>query len=108
MDRNRIICEKERKWLKQYLELLNGIPSLDTIQRVISILNPNTLYSDIINYLINKINQICKGKTKDILSIDVKTSNGSSISTGINKNGEVVNTMRFIQIIMVFLLYKIT
>ena len=47
---------KKEKWLKKYLELPNGIPSHDTIQRVISILNPHTLYSDTINYLINKIN----------------------------------------------------
>ena len=46
---------KKEKWLKKYLELSNGIPSHDTIQRVISILNPHTLYSDTINYLINKI-----------------------------------------------------
>ena len=79
--------KKKEKWLKQYLELPNGIPSHDTIQRIISILNPNTLYSDIINYLINK------SKTKDILSIDGKTSNGSSRNTGINKDDKVVNTM---------------
>ena len=86
-------AKKKEKWLKQYLELPNGIPSHDTIQRVISILNPNTLYSDTINYLINKMNQISKSKTKDILSMDGKTSNGSSRSTGINKNEKVVNTM---------------
>ena len=86
-------AKKKEKWLKQYLELPNGIPSHDTIQRVISILNPNTLYSDTITYLINKINQISKSKTKDILSMDGKTSNGSSRSTGINKNEKVVNTM---------------
>ena len=86
-------AKKKEKWLKKYLELPNGIPSHDTIQRVVSILNPNTLYSDTINYLINKINQISKSKTKDILSMDGKTSNGSSRSTGINKGEEVVNTM---------------
>ena len=84
---------KKEKWLKQYLELPNGIPSHDTIQRVISILNPNTLYSDTINYLIDKINQITTSKTKDILSMDGKTSNGSIRSTGINKDEDIVNTM---------------
>lgn len=86
-------AKKKEKWLKQYLELPNGIPSHDTIQRVISILNPNTLYSDTINYLINKMNQISKSKTKDILSMDGKTSNGSSRNTGINKDEKVINTM---------------
>ena len=84
-------AKKKEKWLKQYLELPNGIPSHDTIQRVISILNPNTLYSDTINYLINKMNQI--SKSKDILSMDGKTSNSSSRNTGINKDEKVLNTM---------------
>lgn len=86
-------AQKKEKWLKKYLELPNGIPSHDTIQRVISILNPNTLYSDTINYLINKINLITSNDTKDILSMDGKTSNGSSRSTGINKDEPTVNTM---------------
>ena len=86
-------AQKKEEWLKQYLELPNGIPSHDTIQRVISILNPSTLYSDTINYLINKINLITTNKTKDILSMDGKTSNGSCRSSGINKDEDVVNTM---------------
>lgn len=79
--------------VKKYLELPNVVPSYDAIQRVISILNPHTLYSDTINYLINKINLITSNDTRDILSIDGKTSNGSSRSTGINKKEAVVNTM---------------
>ena len=86
-------AKKKEKWLKKYLELPNGIPSHDTIQRVISILNPHTLYSDTINYLINKINLITSHDTRDILSMDGKTSNGSSRSTGINKEEPVVDTM---------------
>ena len=86
-------AKKKEKWLKKYLELPNGIPSHDTIQRVISILNPHTLYSDTINYLINKINLITSNDTRDILCMDGKTSNGSSRSTGINKEEAVVNTM---------------
>lgn len=86
-------AKKKEKWLKKYLELPNGISSHDTIQRVISILDPHTLYSDTINYLINKINLITSNNTRDILSMDGKTSNGSSRSTGINKEEVVVNTM---------------
>lgn len=86
-------AKKKEKWLKKYLELPNGISSHDTIQRVISILDPHTLYSDTINYLINKINLITSNNTRDILSMDGKTSNGSSRSTGINKEVVVVNTM---------------
>ena len=86
-------AKKKEKWLKKYLELPNGIPSHDTIQRVISILNPSQLYKDTINYLISKIDFITNSKEKDILSMDGKTSNGSARSTGINKNVETVNTM---------------
>lgn len=86
-------AKKKECWLKKYLELPNGIPSHDTIQRVISILNPQTLYSDTINFLIDKMNLITTNKNRDILSMDGKTSNGSSRSTGINKEEAVVNTM---------------
>lgn len=87
-------AKKKEKWLRQYLELPNGIPSHDTIQRVISLLEPQSLYRDTINYLIAKIDLITtKSKEKDILSMDGKTSNGSKRSTGINESENVVNTM---------------
>lgn len=87
-------AKKKEKWLRQYLKLPNGIPSHDTIQRVISILEPQSLYADTINYLIEKIDLITsKSQEKDILSMDGKTSNGSKRSTGINKCENVVNTM---------------
>lgn len=82
-------ARKKEAWLKKYLELPNGIPSHDTIQRVISILNPQTLYTDTINYLIN----IASSNERDILSMDGKTSNGSKRNNGINKEESVVNTM---------------
>lgn len=86
-------AQKKEPWLRQYLELPNGIPSHDTIQRVVSLLDPQTLYSDTVNYLIDKINQITNSNEKDILSLDGKTSNGSTRSTGINKGEKPVNTM---------------
>lgn len=87
-------AKKKENWLRQYLELPNGIPSHDTIQRVISILEPQSLYADTINYLIEKIDLLTsKTKEKDILSMDGKTSNGSKRSTGINESENVVNTM---------------
>jgi len=86
-------AQKKEKWLRSILELPNGIPSHDTIQRVISLLNPQTLYSDTINYLINKIDKMTVANEKDILAMDVKTSNGSKRNVGINKDENVVNTM---------------
>ena len=86
-------AKKKEKWLKKHLELPNGIPSHDTIQRVISLLDPNSLYTDTINYLIEKINTLSSSNERDILSMDGKTSNGSKRSTGKNKEEQVVNTM---------------
>lgn len=86
-------AHKKEKWLKNILELPNGIPSHDTIQRVISLLNPQTLYADTINYLIKKIDKMTISNEKDILSMDGKTSNGSKRNEGINKDENVVNTM---------------
>jgi len=56
-------------------------------------LNPQTLYSDTINYLINKIDKMTVTNEKDILTMDGKTSNGSKRNIGINKDENVVNTM---------------
>ena len=86
-------ARKKEKWLKKYLELPSGIPSHDTIQRVLSIFDPQTLYSDTINYLINKIDMITKTKEKDILSMDGKTTNGSSRCEDSREKIKPVNTM---------------
>ena len=70
-----------KKWLKTFLELPSGIPSHDTIQRVISIINPSALYTSTVKYLINLIDNLAtKTKEKDIKSMDGKTINGSSRS----------------------------
>jgi len=58
-----MFAKSKEKWLKKFLELPNGIPSHDTMQRVISLLNPETLYSSCIKLLIEK------DKTKDVLSM---------------------------------------
>lgn len=69
------------KWLKTFLELPSGIPSHDTIQRVIAIINPSVLYTSTIKYLINLINNLAiPTKEKDVKSMDGKTINGSSRS----------------------------
>lgn len=69
------------KWLKTFLELPSGIPSHDTIQRVISIINPSTLYTSTVKYLMNLIDNLAKpSNNKDVKSMDGKTINGSSRS----------------------------
>lgn len=80
---NEIHCfaVSHEKWLKTFLDLPSGIPSHDTIQRVVAIINPSTLYTSTIKYLINLINNLSQPtKGKDIKSMDGKTINGSSRS----------------------------
>ena len=80
---NEIHCfaVSHEKWLKTFLELPSGIPSHDTIQRVIAIINPSTLYTSTIKYLINLINNLAPATNeKDVKSMDGKTINGSSRS----------------------------
>jgi len=83
------------EWLKTFLELKNGIPSHDTIQRVISILNPQELYNDCLKYIIKKIDDLSQKEEneKDVLSMDGKTSNGSSRSKLTTEEIRPVNTM---------------
>ncbi len=87
--------KKEEKWLKKYLELQNGIPSHDTIQRVISIFKPEELYQNCLNYFIEIIDKYIpkKENEKDILSMDGKTTNGSSRSKITTKEIKPLNTM---------------
>ncbi len=74
-----IFAKSKEKWLSKFLELPNGIPSHDTMQRVISLLNPETLYSSCIKFLIEKIDSLTiKDETKDVLSMDGKVTKGSS------------------------------
>ena len=69
------------EWLKTFLELPSGIPSHDTIQRVVSIINPSTLYTSTVKYLMNLIDNLAKkSNNKDVKSMDGKTINGSSRS----------------------------
>lgn len=76
-------ARKKEKWLKKYLELPNGIPSHDTILRVISILDSKILYKNCFKYFIEIVDKyIPKGENeKDVYSIDGKTANSSSRSS---------------------------
>lgn len=68
-----------QKWLKKYIALRNGMPSLSTIKRGFGILNPEEFSALFIEW-------VRAGLTlpdKDIVSIDGKTSKGSrDTSTG--------------------------
>lgn len=84
----------KEKWLKNFLELPNGIPSHDTIQRVISLLNPETLYNSCINFLIEKIDDLTKkDNKKDVLSMDGKVTTGSGRNKENSEEIKALNTM---------------
>ncbi len=89
-----MFAKSKEKWLKQFLELPNGIPSHDTIQRVISLLNPETLYSSCIKFLIEKIDELTvKDETKDVLSMDGKVTKGSGRNKETTEEIKALNTM---------------
>ncbi len=66
--------------LRQYLELPNGIPSHDTIQRIMGIIEPNVLQG-----FVREWNELVsaeeKGTLRKILNLDGKTMRGSGDAT---------------------------
>ena len=89
-----MFAKSKEKWLSNFLELPNGIPSHDTMQRVISLLNPETLYSSCIKFLIEKVDNLTiKDNVKDALSMDGKVSNGSGRNKENTDEIKALNTM---------------
>ena len=73
-------CEEHEDFLRKYLELPNGIPSHDTIQRVFSMVSPEFLQK--FQMLWNEMLNSGEGeKLKKILAIDGKAQRGNG-----NKN----------------------
>ncbi len=69
------------EWLKQFLELPNGIPSHDTFARVFTRLNPEEFQQSFLNWM-RSISKIFKG---EVIAIDGKTlrhSYDSSLNKG--------------------------
>jgi len=73
-------AETHEKFLRKYLELPNGIPSHDTIQRVFAMVSPEYLQG-----LKKRWNEVMSGnagsKIRKILSLDGKTQRGNGTST---------------------------
>ena len=74
--------KKKEEWLRKILQLPNGIPSHDTIQRVMAIIKNEQLSVICVSFLIEKLKQIDeiinKTEEKEIQAFDGKTSRGSS------------------------------
>lgn len=87
------------EWLSKYIKFENGMPSLSTIKRVISFINPKEL-ENILMESVNSFNndnkpfyQLGLFKIEDIKAIDGKTANASGRKN--SKDGKVpkVNAM---------------
>jgi predicted transposase YbfD/YdcC len=61
--------KKKEEWLKQFLELPNGIPSHDTFARVFAKIDPQQLQNSFLSW-IKSINKITAG---EVIAIDGKT-----------------------------------
>jgi predicted transposase YbfD/YdcC len=83
-----IFAEIKKDWLSTFLRLPNGIPSHDTIQRVMTSIDSTILYSLCLQFLVERLNKIHalykveiaeqqQEPTRDIVAIDGKTSKGS-------------------------------
>ena len=85
-------------WLIRKLKLDNGIPSISTIRRVISIINPKELEilcnEVFFKYINNKENIYSDNDLiiTDIYSLDGKTANGSEVNT-VNDTIKKINSM---------------
>lgn len=89
-----MFATSKEKWLREFLELPNVLPSHDTMQRVISLINPETLYGSCIKFLIEKIDQLTKkDNKKDVLSMDGKVTKGSSRNKENTEEIKALNTM---------------
>jgi predicted transposase YbfD/YdcC len=79
---------KERKrWLSQFINLENGIPSHLTFMRVLSSIDP-IVFEQCIRKFISKISQLLEF---DIINIDGKTACGSGHVNGDKKNMHLIN-----------------
>lgn len=92
VDIHDFIVEK-KDFFKKFLMLTNGIASKDTYERVLSLIDPNSL-QDCLNYFIQTVVYKPSNK-KDIISIDGKVSKGScrNISLTINKEIKPLNIL---------------
>lgn len=94
-----IFAKAKEKWLMEFLELEYGLPSIDTIQRVMAIIKPVELYQLCVTYFVEHLNELIVttedtvGKEIDIISLDGKTSNGSSRKKTSKEAITSVNTM---------------
>ena len=92
-----IFAEVHYEWLKKYLTFADGLPSLSTFKRIISIINPKELeeicnevfFKFIKSYNNDLLYKDINIEIRDINSLDGKTANSSNRNT---KDGEIQKT----------------
>jgi len=82
-----MFAEAHEEWFKKHLLLPNGIPSHDTMSRVLSMLNPEHFADCFISW----VKKVKKLLNEDVVAIDGKTLCGSSEKTNGIKAVHLVN-----------------
>jgi predicted transposase YbfD/YdcC len=75
------LAKYHEKTLRRYLELPNGIPSHDTIQRVIAMISP-TYIQELRDRWNEMVTEGTDGKVRKLLGIDGKTQRGNASDKG--------------------------
>ena len=82
-----LFAKERKRWLSQFINLSNGIPSHYTISRTISLIDPESLR----NCFEAWVNQICELIEDDIIALDGKTIRGSSHKIGNKKAAHIIS-----------------
>lgn len=82
-----IDMEANQKWIKKYIELANGVPSLSTIGRLFNIISPKQFEKCFASWM----QHVVRPADQDIVSIDGKTMRGSV--DGDKKGAHIVSAM---------------
>jgi len=80
--------EVNQKWLRKYIELSNGVPSLSTIGRLFNIIAPVQFEKCFASWM----QDVVRPEDQDIVSIDGKTMRGSA--DGDKKGAHIVSAIQ--------------
>jgi predicted transposase YbfD/YdcC len=82
-------AEQNILWLKKYIELLYGIPSVSTIKRIFNMIDPKQLEKSFIKWM----KEAVKLAEKDIIPIDGKTMKGTARKKAGKKGLHIVTAL---------------
>lgn len=82
-----LFARTRKRWLSQWIDLSDGIPSHQTLARVFSLIDPHAFEQCLSAW----IKELCQLFTDEIIAIDGKTSRGSSHKQGQKKATHLIN-----------------